>query len=169
MAEEHVEVNQKCCYRKRPFPTTYTLLPSYSAHSLRLSSLPVSSLKFSLTAFNPLWSPKRAINCVLHSLPTCHILVYITSVSFMSVLSDLFIWKLILQQTKTEVLPGAEDTPVSDTDVLSWGGGGRCTQGHREIQPLQIVVNVKKTTKELGQKLRSQHLSRTKGRSAPWK
>lgn len=87
VAAEHVGVNQKYFYRKHPFPIPYILLPSYSAHSLRLSSLPVSSLKFSLAAFNPLRSPKRAINCVLYSLRMCHTLVYITSFS----LSDLLI------------------------------------------------------------------------------
>lgn len=67
----------------------------------------------------------------------------------MSILSDLLIWKLILQQIKIEVLPGAEDTPVT---CSPGAGGGRCTQGRREIQPLQIVVKVKKTNKELRQK-----------------
>lgn len=144
--------SSECFYRKHPFPITYTLLPSYCVHSLRLISLPVSSLKFALTAFNSLWSPKRAINFVLDSFRMCHILVYITSFSFMSILSNVLIWKLILQQIKVEVLPGAEDTSVTCSPE---GGGGRCTQDHREIQPLQIVVKVKKTNKELRQKLRS--------------
>lgn len=54
------------------------------------------------------------------------------------------------KKKKFEVLPGAEDTPVT---CSPGAGGRRCTQqGHREIQPLQIVVKVKKTNKELRQK-----------------
>lgn len=168
MAEEHTGVNQKWFYRKHPFPITYTLLSSHSTYSLTFSSLPVSFLKFFLTAFNLLWS-KRGINCVLYSFRMCHILVYITSFSCVSLLSDLLIWKLILQQIKIEGLPDAEGTQWIELTDCPGGGRARFIQGHREIQPLQIVAKIKKTNKEPRQKLRSLHLKRTEEWSAPWR
>lgn len=90
-AEEHMEVVQEPFTRNIPSPITSSLLPSFSTirFFLRLSSLPVSSLKRSLTASNPLWSPKRGINCAFYSFRICQILAYITSFSCISILSDL--------------------------------------------------------------------------------